>query len=1280
MAGKYPFDANMFISDENDDTLYAMGAYESYTWNQDYGICSVKAGTVIARGDYASMSAAFDALKEPGYKVLSEGMEDFNAQDVEHVVTDDEVKYRDLKGIAKSAFDNNGNLLPWKQQLEQCEYGDHITDGSVVLALSGKDLGIGVNTPINTSAPLIMRQKKIADILDPFEGHEEVTHDVLDQLPELIKGSPLMYDSLSRSNSVVVILPLQDDKGDDFIASVQVDLALKNVELSRVTSTYSRNDIMRQLDFIAANVDDYHVYPNERTKSWLDDIRIKCPARVANFLNEQVTTFEREKQPAATGKYSEEYLAATAHGVNYSDLDNAHDSFADVFKHAALTPMETAYIEDISREYHLSGRGIMNVLDLANTRAAERGHDRTHVLDIASVLQDADSHIYVADDGGIFFQPVNNEITAMELADAFDLARPMTQSEYDGKYNDVRTAINEIYIGTAENGNDIYASGDLESIDDTRYGWDNPDMPGNEGIGGFRDLSDAVSSANAHNIGDIIPASIEGEYGNEVPREERFNLAYHYTWPRESGVEYVPIVELDLGATQDMQSSFGGSPADEVWVAYLHDVERVPDDNSNDLFVDGGYDDRQGALEALGRYMYTLREDNGLETVKDANGSSVVFDNKDFGAQGRAQTRALENGLDYNEVVQETWQREHIADKIFGAKHLAGVVGLVGVLANDYYVFELHASNATGGNAYSWCSLSPDGSLYVDSLSDGLTKAVASATCAYDGVVNHGLIRKYTQREYVGIYGRQSGEYGDDLYVGTTEKGSDIYRYSSKDKEGAIVPVYGWEGDPTRWETATDMNMDSYTSLDDAIFAAKSWECMQDANDVSARWTGRYRFYNEDAIWQPRIRFNEQMSKEWGRMVFNAYIEDTEEGPNTAGSIFVTEKDNGVDVRYYDTPTEAAAGVARMIADMKANEGLYDVDDLPDVAHIIETESAGSLDVVRVANNNGLTRNMSQSDFVRACGSGLNPIVPLDNPEHITYIGTTGNGDMICGYKSLLYPADTAIRFAIVSPDGTVYPDYSTLQQAATSAPSIIGGQAAGAYLGAEPVHKDVPHLEYNVYDAMGEGWQVCDGYKLADNSGLRFADTSGATVKMIPTSDGELKDKAIVDGFGNVNPRMQSESTPSWKITIVPPKDSWDGPPKVVFFGGNLPQAVAFAKDTGRAYGVDFKHPRGSDGGMEKPPAPTTPTPEPPSKDGPGSDAVDIDDYVAGLPTDLEGICERFGDHDDSKAASGTLGKMREREDRKGTQGVLERTGYVKEVSDRNDEHEQHGGGGLAR
>jgi hypothetical protein len=55
-------------------------------------------------------------------------------------------------------------------------------------------------------------------------------------------------------------------------------------------------------------------------------------------------------------------------------------------------------------------------------------------------------------------------------------------------------------------------------------------------------------------------------------------------------------------------------------------------------------------------------------------------------------------------------------------------------------------------------------------------------------------------------------------------------------------------------------------------------------------------------------------------------------------------------------------------------------------------------------------------------------------------------------------------------------------------------------------------------------------------------------------------------------------------------------------------------------------------------------------------ADAKAAGDYVAGLPTDLEGICERFGDHDGDKAASGTLGNMREREAMKGTETIQQK------------------------
>jgi hypothetical protein len=60
------------------------------------------------------------------------------------------------------------------------------------------------------------------------------------------------------------------------------------------------------------------------------------------------------------------------------------------------------------------------------------------------------------------------------------------------------------------------------------------------------------------------------------------------------------------------------------------------------------------------------------------------------------------------------------------------------------------------------------------------------------------------------------------------------------------------------------------------------------------------------------------------------------------------------------------------------------------------------------------------------------------------------------------------------------------------------------------------------------------------------------------------------------------------------------------------------------------------------------------------------VDDYVAGLPTDLEGICERFGDHDDSKATTGTLGNMREREAAKGTETIQQKGERATGIADK--------------
>jgi hypothetical protein len=113
------------------------------------------------------------------------------------------------------------------------------------------------------------------------------------RLPDLISNTPLVMDSISRDDSIVVLLPLATGSGNHFIASIRVDMTLRDVELSQVTSTYAKRDIEQQLDVIRQNPRRYRIYPNARTRNWLSVDWIQCPTQIASFLEEQVSTYER---------------------------------------------------------------------------------------------------------------------------------------------------------------------------------------------------------------------------------------------------------------------------------------------------------------------------------------------------------------------------------------------------------------------------------------------------------------------------------------------------------------------------------------------------------------------------------------------------------------------------------------------------------------------------------------------------------------------------------------------------------------------------------------------------------------------------------------------------------------------------------------------------------------------------------------------------------------------------------------------------------------------------
>lgn len=219
-----------------------------------------------------------------------------------------------LERLARGAFDSQGNLKPFDEQLFVYAMEEMPSGDMFIVAGSSHDAGIDEVDDL----PIIMRQKTVEKI--------KYIHDLslgeLSRLPIWLKEHPLAMDSLTDEHSLVIIADAKDKVGNDIVIALQLQKESGSkgylIDVNEIASVYGKENLQYMIEnTIRAGLE---VYPNERTAEWSLRTRLQLPEPVFNRLQVNYST---EKTPFQQGK--RKFMTLADHAAAAKDISDGLD-------------------------------------------------------------------------------------------------------------------------------------------------------------------------------------------------------------------------------------------------------------------------------------------------------------------------------------------------------------------------------------------------------------------------------------------------------------------------------------------------------------------------------------------------------------------------------------------------------------------------------------------------------------------------------------------------------------------------------------------------------------------------------------------------------------------------------------------------------------------------------------------------------------------------------------------------------------------------------------------
>lgn len=192
-----------------------------------------------------------------------------------------------IKRIAADALNPDGSIKPFAQQIE--EYALSVGDDErhesfqFLLPHTAKDYSL----PIEGSDYIVLKRSDLRKIV---EDHDITLSEIRD-LDEWMQAHPLVMESLSVPNALVVFADARDIHGNEIIMSLHlgIETGQKSYELfvDRITSVYGKNSASNLIANTACA--GKKLFVNEKTKDWLLRTGVQFPALAANPVYNEYT-------------------------------------------------------------------------------------------------------------------------------------------------------------------------------------------------------------------------------------------------------------------------------------------------------------------------------------------------------------------------------------------------------------------------------------------------------------------------------------------------------------------------------------------------------------------------------------------------------------------------------------------------------------------------------------------------------------------------------------------------------------------------------------------------------------------------------------------------------------------------------------------------------------------------------------------------------------------------------------------------------------------------------
>ena len=175
----------------------------------------------------------------------------------------------ELKELSRSAFDTDGKLRSFSEQLRTYAYDEMPSGDMFIVTASSRRAGVMECADY----PIIMKQKTIKKVM----LDHEIPLTVMEDLTDWLRTYPLALDSLSEPNALLIIANALDRHGYDILVAMHLEKEKRNLVINEISSVYGK----RNLSFLIENtyLAGLNIYTNERTGEWLQRTGLQLPER-----------------------------------------------------------------------------------------------------------------------------------------------------------------------------------------------------------------------------------------------------------------------------------------------------------------------------------------------------------------------------------------------------------------------------------------------------------------------------------------------------------------------------------------------------------------------------------------------------------------------------------------------------------------------------------------------------------------------------------------------------------------------------------------------------------------------------------------------------------------------------------------------------------------------------------------------------------------------------------------------------------------------------------------